>query len=104
MAEMQNDMVGLGGLWKQTSNAGIDYLSAGSTGKFSRYTVFVQKRETAPPIYVVDGSFTAAHPVVPLDQATAVFERYQDERRISRLYVEPQNAPAALDVIGARPV
>ena len=31
MAEMQNDMVGLGGLWKQTSNAGIDYLS-GSFG------------------------------------------------------------------------
>jgi len=88
---------------QRLSSAGIDYLSAGSTGKLSRYTVFGQKRETAPPIYVVDGSSTAAHPVVPLDQATAVFERYQDERRISRLYVEPQNAPAALEVIGERP-
>tara|TARA_E500000331_G_scaffold186505_1_gene179485 strand:+ start:1162 stop:1398 length:237 start_codon:yes stop_codon:yes gene_type:complete len=31
MAETQSDMVRLGGLWKQTSNSGTDYLS-GSFG------------------------------------------------------------------------
>ncbi len=88
---------------QRLESAGIDFLSAGSTGKFSRYSVFGQKREAAPPIYVVDESPTAAHPVVRLEDATAVFERYQDERRISRLYVDPDNAAEALKAIGQRP-
>ena len=32
---------------------------------------------------------------MPLDEATAIFDRYQDERRISRVYVAPDKLAEA---------
>jgi len=80
-------------------SAGIENFTAGSTGKLSRYTVFGQKREGAESIYVIDDAIQGRIKVSPLQDATAIFERYQDERRISRVYVAPVNKVRAKGVI-----
>ncbi len=81
------------------SAVGIDYLSAGVTGKFSRYTVFGQKRDAAPPIFVIDSGPGTPRRVTDLTQATAIFKRYEDERQISRVYVHPRDLDRALEVM-----
>ncbi len=81
--------------------AGIDHLQAGSRGKLSRYTAFGQKREGAPTIYVVDRPPGSEGRVTPLDEATAIFRRYEDERQISRVFVDPARAGEARGVLDA---
>lgn len=76
---------------------GIDSLTASSVGKLSRYTVFGQKRDSAPPIFVTGG--LSGEAVTPLSEATAIFERYQDERRISRVYVAPSDQGRAKELL-----
>ncbi len=67
--------------------AGIPFLQASSTGKLSRYNVMGQKRGRAPGIYVVQRYPGVAQRVLSLEDATRIFERYQDERHIARVYV-----------------
>jgi HD superfamily phosphohydrolase len=69
------------------AGAGIDCLQASSTGKLSRYNVMGQKREKAPRIYVVQRQPGCLERVLSLEDATRIFERYQDERHIARVYV-----------------
>ncbi len=88
---------------RRLEGEGIDYLSASSVGKLSRYTVFGQKRESAPPIYVIDNLPGSTRPPQDLSSATAIFERYQDERRIARLYVHPDDAERARAALGVAP-
>ena len=76
---------------------GIDWLAASSVGKLSRYSVFGQKRKKAPHIWVVDSSWGS--PPMSLEQATAVFQRYKDERRIARVYVAPDEVGKAREVL-----
>jgi HD superfamily phosphohydrolase len=79
--------------------AGIDRLVAGSTGKLSRYNVIGQKREGAPPIYVLDRAPGRPERATPLEDATRVFERYQDERHIARIYVPEERVEEAQALI-----
>jgi hypothetical protein len=48
---------------------------------------------------VIDDAIQGRIKVSPLQDATAIFERYQDERRISRVYVAPENKARAKGVI-----
>lgn len=82
--------------------AGIDCLRASSTGKLSRYNVMGQKREKAPRIYVVQRQPGCAERVVSLEDATRIFERYQDERHIARVYVPEQRVDEAQALMRAR--
>lgn len=59
--------------------------------------VYGQRKPGMPPIYVVDRVHNIGH-VEPVDEATGIFERYQDERCVGRLYVRPT------DRVGARQV
>lgn len=81
--------------------AGIDRLVAGSTGKLSRYNVMGQKRERAPGIWVVDRAPGRNVRARPLEDASRVFERYQDERHIARVYVPEDRVEAAQALIRA---
>jgi len=78
---------------------GIEHFTAGSIGKLSRYTVFGQKREGAASIFVIDDAIEGHRKVSRLEDATAIFERYQDERRISRVYVAPEHKQLAKSVL-----
>jgi hypothetical protein len=81
------EVAGVSDVLARLDAAGIDRLVAGSTGKLSRYNVMGQKREGAPPIYVIDRSPGRVERAMTLQTATRVFERYQDERHIARVYV-----------------
>jgi hypothetical protein len=93
--------VGVGPVLDRLAAAGIDTLVAGSTGKLSRYNVIGQKREGAPRIYVIDRSPGRDERAAPLEDATRVFERYQDERHIARVYVPEDRVDAAQAIIRA---
>lgn len=67
--------------------AGIDTLTAGSTGQLSRYSAMGKKRERAPAIYVKQRLPGVGERTLTLQDATRIFERYQDARHIARLYV-----------------
>ncbi len=81
------------------SSAGIDFLQASSTGKLSRYNVMGQKRGKAPRIYVVQRQPGCRERVLSLEDATRVFERYQDERHIARVYVPEDRVEQAQEAI-----
>ena len=79
---------------------GIDTIAAASTGKLSRYRQFGRKRQKAAPIYVLDR--IPGHPVEgvrTLAEATQIFERYAEERRIARLYVQPEDFDEARKIL-----
>ncbi|MCB9766038.1 MAG: HD domain-containing protein [Alphaproteobacteria bacterium] len=82
------------------ADAGLDTLSASSVGKLSRYTVFGQKRDAAPPIFVIDDARRPGEQVMGLPDATAIFDRYQDERCIARVYVAPAERERARQALG----
>ena len=85
------------------AEAGIDWLHASSTGKLSRYNVMGQKRGKAPRIYVVQRQPGCVERVLSLEDATRVFERYQDERHIARIYVPEDRVEAAQALMRALP-
>lgn len=93
--------VDLSGEARLLREAGIDVIHAGSTGELSRYNVFGQKRERAAEIYVLERM-----PGMPVEcvhtlaDASRVFQRYADARRIARLYVVPERVADARRVLG----
>jgi HD superfamily phosphohydrolase len=81
--------------------AGIDVISATSTGRLSRYQPIGRARRSSPDIYVLErivGSHTVAR-VHTLSDASQVFERYAGERIIARLYVPPEEEERALGLL-----
>jgi hypothetical protein len=93
--------VSLTGALERLADAGIDCLSAGSTGKLSRYNAMGRKRESAPRIWVIQRFPGVAPRALPLEEATRIFERYQDERQISRIYVPEDRVEAAQALLRA---
>lgn len=87
------------GALERLDAAGIDRLVAGSTGKLSRYNVMGQKREGAPSIYVLDRAPGRPERAKLLQDATRVFERYQDERHIARVYVPEDRVAEAQAIV-----
>jgi hypothetical protein len=91
--------VGVSDVLARLADAGIDTLVAGSTGKLSRYNVIGQKREGAPRIYVIDRAPGRDERATALEDATRVFERYQDERHIARVYVAEDRVDEAQRIV-----
>ncbi len=92
--------VELGERLTRLRDAGIDTLAATSTGKLSRYAAMGRKREGAPRIGVIQRAPGTSPRVVPLESATRIFERYQDERHIARIYVSDEELARAQKVLG----
>lgn len=86
---------------QRLTEAGIDHLVAGSTGKLSRYSAMGKKRESAPRIWVIDRSPGSRETRTPLEDATAIFQRYQDARHITRLYVHEDLVARARELLSA---
>lgn len=92
---------------KALREAGIDVIAAASTGRLSRYEHVGRKRRRAPAIYVVERAPDASaagriERVRDLVEASNVFERYADERRIARIYVSPEDVERARRIVGGR--
>ncbi len=80
-------------LHQQLRMAGIDAIAVPGPG-----VVYGQRKPGMPPLYVVNRQGYDKR-VVPMDEATGIFERYQDERCVGRLYVDKPNKAAARAVI-----
>ncbi len=94
-----DEVLGISQALDRLDAAGIDRLAAGSTGKLSRYNAMGQKREGAPPIYVVNRAPGQSNRTISLEDATRVFVRYQDERHIARVYVPEDRVEEAQRLI-----
>ena len=74
---------------RRLEREGIDLIAAETEGH-----VMGKRDARAPPIYVVDRSRPDAAPL-ELEAATAIFDRYADERRVGRIYVAEEDLPRA---------
>lgn len=84
---------------QRLEESGIPTLTASSTGRLSRYTVYGKKKAAAPNIYVIEDTLKPGGRETPLHEATAIFARYRDARRIGRIYVAPERRSEAREVL-----
>ncbi|MCP4807352.1 MAG: HD domain-containing protein [Proteobacteria bacterium] len=82
---------------------GIESITASSVGKLSRYDVYGKKRTSAPPIFVLADPLDPTQGISDLRDATSIFDRYRDERRISRVYVHPDERDRAAAILQTSP-
>jgi len=73
---------------KDLNQRGIHFLSAKSTGELSKYF-----RKPGDPIYVRYDNHYSAPAFIPIGQCTDLFQRYNEKRSISRIYVSPNDYP-----------
>jgi hypothetical protein len=73
---------------KELEQQGIHYLISESMGDLSKYF-----RKPGDPIFVRYDNLYSAPGFIPLEQCTDLFEKYSESRKITRLYVSPENYP-----------
>ena len=83
----------LGSAKQRLEGSGIESFAVPGHG-----VVYGQRKPGMPPIYVVD-RVRNLRAVEPVDQATGIFDRYQDERCVGRLYVRSEDRQAAREVL-----
>lgn len=67
----------------------ITYLETHATGELSKYF-----RKPGDPIFVRYDNHYSEPAYIPVEKCTDLFERYQEKRSITRLYVSPEDYPA----------
>jgi HD superfamily phosphohydrolase len=77
--------------------AGIDVISANSQARLSKYHA-MSVEERSFPIFVVDQYDPRGEPV-PIEQCTEIFKKYEETRRIERLYVSAEDYDHARQMI-----
>lgn len=76
---------------------GIDVILASSSTRLSKYHS-PHPLEKAQPIFVIDQFDILSQPI-PIEQCTEIFQKYEETRRIERLYVEPSQYPVARQIL-----
>lgn len=76
---------------------GIEVILANSTMRLSKYHSSAAE-EKFFQIYVVD-QYDKIEPPYPIEESTEIFQKYEEIRRIERLYVAPENYKQAEDII-----
>jgi hypothetical protein len=71
---------------KELQQQGIPYLICESEGELSKYF-----RKPVDPIFVRYDNHYSAPSLIPLEQCTDLFEKYSENRKITRLYISPEN-------------
>ena len=77
----------------------IDVILANSTSRLSKYHS-TSPEEKSLKIYVVD-QYDEQSEAYPTEESTKIFQKYEEIRRIERLYVSPENYLKALQYIKA---
>jgi hypothetical protein len=73
---------------KALETEGIEVIHASSKARLSKY--HATQAEQGFSIYVVD-QYDPQEKPIPIEQCTQIFQRYEDTRRIERLYVPPED-------------
>ncbi|MCB9025888.1 MAG: HD domain-containing protein [Bdellovibrionaceae bacterium] len=82
---------------KFLENEGIKTILAGTMARLSKYHTAAPE-EKSFPIFVVDQYDRLAKPY-PIEESTEIFHKYEEIRRIERLYVEPESYDLAEKII-----
>ncbi|HVK61450.1 MAG TPA: HD domain-containing protein [Bdellovibrionales bacterium] len=78
---------------------GIETILASSSARLSKY--HATHAEQAHTIFVVD-QYDLMEKPIPIEQCTSIFQRYEETRRIERLYVAPENYQKARKLVSDR--
>jgi hypothetical protein len=81
---------------------GIKVIFASSTARLSKYHSS-HPTEKSFPIYVVDQYDRWSKPY-PIEETTEIFQKYEEIRRIDRLYVSPEQFAFAESILKQKPV
>lgn len=79
------------------NSEGIDVIIASSKARLSKYHTPLPHQKS-PTIYVVDHLDFLEKPV-PIEDCTQIFQKYEETRRIERLYVEPEKYTNARKIV-----
>jgi HD superfamily phosphohydrolase len=86
---------------KALEGEGIDVILASSQMRLSKY--HATQAQQAYPIFVVD-QYDPMEKPIPIEQCTRIFQKYEETRRIERLYVSGENYQAARRLIIERKI
>lgn len=90
----------------QLHHEGIHTIEASSRGGLSKYSQPGEKRRKGPTIFVTQknpsGSTFGVEKVIPLEQCTDLFKRYEAERQIIRIYVQGSDYDRARELLGLK--
>jgi hypothetical protein len=75
-------------IYEALEREGIEAILASSQARLSRYHAMAEDEKH--PIFVVDQYDPMASPV-PIEECTEIFKKYEETRRIERLYVAEEN-------------
>jgi len=81
--------VEVGSLEKKLREKDIDVIRASSTGRLSKY--YSGDASSTEPIFVIDKDNLSRQSVTRIEETTQIFDKYQDARKIERLYVSPKD-------------
>ncbi len=93
--------VGLKEAEERLLDAEIPYLHTSSVSQLSRYAG--KKRRSAAPIYVQRRLPGGPEELLPLEQATLIFDRYKQEHHVARLYVPEERMADAQALLRSLP-
>ena len=85
------------GMQKELEKMGVQTILANSKVRLSKYHSTIPE-ERSFPIYVVDQYDRQSQPF-PIEQTTEIFQKYEEIRRIERLYVNPEQYKDAEKII-----
>jgi HD superfamily phosphohydrolase len=86
---------------KELEKEGIGVIFASSQARLSKY--HATQVEKSPSIYVVDQYDPMERPI-PIEQCTRIFQKYEETRRIERLYVSGDDYQKARRIIIERKI
>ncbi len=92
---------GLGDLSERLEEAGVAQIHTDSWGMLSKYAATPTSPVQGPTLYVVDASPLLPEPTRAIQDSTDLFARYRERRRISRLYVDPDDVDRASRLLEA---
>jgi uncharacterized protein len=81
---------------EELERQGIEVILASSQARLSKY--HATQNEKAPSIFVVD-QYDPMEKPVPIEQCTRIFQRYEETRKIERLYVSGEDYQRARRLI-----
>lgn len=87
---------------KALENEGIEVIHASSQTRLSKYHAG-SPGDKALQIYVVD-QYDKLEKPYPIDQSTEIFKKYEETRRIERLYVAPEQFEKADKILNSRQI
>jgi hypothetical protein len=82
---------------KALNQEGLKTICASTTARLSKYHSAAPE-ERSFPIYVVDQYDRQSKPY-PIEESTEIFQKYEEIRRIERLYVAPEDYNRAEQIL-----